>query len=284
LVGALAALSLATVYSTASLQVAEGPAARQGPSATITGPYAPEPGPDALGWSWLGDGGSLRVRSDSAPFWIGFRAASLRTPRRITVGGAGGSATVTVGTRPAVQVLGPFRKTGERTLPVTVSPTAKRAGREDPRRVSVNLSTPRLSSTPVVPVPGQGFYYTEFTADGGPFNWLRDRGAIDVRSADSAVRQVWLAFEMRTVDFRRSVRISGPGYAGTVSTSFRSGSAGVAPVVRAGPFKLVAGAARVSIRSLGGARRYGADARQMSVRIDRLAAAPTAEQAMKLVR
>jgi hypothetical protein len=136
------------------------------------------------------------------------------------------------------------------------------------------MSMLRLAKTPIVALPGDGFYATEQDVDGEEFNWLSNQALIDIHSASARTRLVWLHFELGSIDFAREVELSGGGRTYTVTAPPR----GAVGAMRVGPFPLLAGQGTVFVSSTRPPRRYGSDPRRLSVRVGALQAAAAGER------
>jgi hypothetical protein len=235
-------------------------------SAVFDTAYPPELGPLGQYWRWMGSKGRVLTRGTDR-YYLAFRALSVRGRRRITFGTAG---SVTVDERPRPFVVG--RIVAGVSTPVAVAPGAQRASTRDPRLVSVFLSGPRLFASPVAALPGDGFYPDETMPDGTVFNWLRDRGVIEVVSADPANSRVWLTMSARSPIRRRlTATIAGARQATLVELR-----AGRVTSVTLGPIRLRASRGRIELRVTPGPRPEARDRRPIGAQIGRLEAALTA--------
>jgi hypothetical protein len=217
----------------------------------------------------MSDAAALEVNARGR-FWVGFRASSHRQDRRLQLSGPGAETYLDVrAERPSVYVAGPFA-TGNASryrLQVRAVPAARRASRRDVRRLSVFLSTPRVSRSPFAALPGRGFYPSETEVDGSPFNWLRQDGRIDVASASPRSTVAWIRFRARSIDRARQVDVRGAARTWRFTAPpFTSPPREIV----IGPIELRDGRASVVLRSTTPPRRYGADTRALSVSVSRL--------------
>jgi len=171
-------------------------------SGVVRGAYQPERGPFGLPWVWLSDQGSLAVQNASGRIgYVGVLATSLRRPRAVRIGG---SPQRFIGTAPRAYLIGPFRLISG-AISIRVSPGADRVSPADPRRTSVFLSTPVVSRMPFAAIPTRGFYPAE-QADDRRFNWMTERGVLDLVAPPAVDRVAAVRLRMWSAT-PRSVRI-----------------------------------------------------------------------------
>jgi hypothetical protein len=227
--------------------------------------------PDGLGWVRVRDAAILRMTGHGR-FWLGMRVRSPLREHRLRFSSANGvSDSVLVRPRrSAVMVSGPFEVDGVTRLRMIQSPRGALARGTDSRQVSIALSSARLSRTPLVALPGAGFYAPEREADGTLFNWLKRRGHIDVRSVSPRITHYWLRFPALSIDVDRTLVVEGGRKRYRVAV--RPGT--YPRIARAGPFPLREGIGSVSVTSVTAPVRYGRDPRRLSVRIGEVQAVP----------
>jgi hypothetical protein len=224
--------------------------------------FGPELGPDGQTWQWIGTTGGLTVKATGRA-WLTLRARSLRRPRTLFFQTQSGQQIpLELGTRAAAHVVGPFDFHNTAEIGIEPKPGPARASRDDPRYLSAFVSNLRLAPEPAAAQPTVGFYLTEYGPAMAPFNWLRDRGKIEV-AAGPAESRVWLRFEASSIDSDRDVQFS----AGRARHRVTVPGGRRRTAIAVGPFRLVNGHATVSVDSLTPPRRYGEDPRPLSVRV-----------------
>jgi hypothetical protein len=264
LAGLLCIAGLVTLYTTASLngQPGTSQAARGVPVALGTG-FPPELGVDGHLWQWMGSDAGMTLRGGDGPYWVGFRAHSLRTPRTLTFGDRdGGKRQVRVGTGFGAYVAGPFMLKNGIALDLQASPGARRAAHGDPRKVAIQISDPRTFRRPIAVLPSAGFYQSEGDSRGYQFNWLYRKGNLLV-SGPVAAKQAWVTLRLQSVDTTRHLAVSGPG----LSTQVTVPSHGAFRIVTLGPVSLHGGRATLQLTAKEPPRRYGQDDRLLSVQV-----------------
>jgi len=220
--------------------------------------YPPELGPFGQTWQWMGSSGGVLTRG-SGTYHLAFRALSLQGERRLTVGGAG---TVTVDVLPRTYIVGPLRL-GPMGLRLQAQPGARRVSRRDTRRVSVFLSGARLAPEPVAALPGKGFYPDERLADGTPFQWLRDRGVVDLVSRDRLRRRAWVRLRLVSpVDRQITASVVGARSAGPLRLPRNTRT-----TLAVGPVPLREGRGRFRLRLAPGPRSVKGDRRPLGAQV-----------------
>jgi hypothetical protein len=276
---AIAALAFAGAYAASSVNSKDGEGARKaadaGAAVVFSGTMQSERGPDGLEWTWIGNFAVMSANGNGR-YWLGVKAASLRQPRVLEFEDETGKKRLTgqIGVTPQLYVLGPLTLSGALKLGMRPRPRARTAGGPDRRRLVVFLSQPRLVRHPMVALPGQGFWSTENTSRGLPFNWLRNAGRIDLRAADENAPRAWLTFVAASSETPRTLSVRGGGLSETLKVpKLAAGSTGRRFTL--GPIDLRAGQARISVSPRPGPRSVGADVRRLSVRISGLDALPS---------
>jgi hypothetical protein len=282
--GVSAAVLLAIVAVVSAYIVSERSAAKPGatsqasqpsraqayPGLILEGAFHPEAGPGSMAWQRLGDSASIKL-AGAQPSWLAFRALSRRSERTLTFIGADGERlAVRIATRPRVYLVGPLSST---RVALRSKPVHAVASPKDRRRSSILLATLHTFTTPVVALPGEGFWGAETSVGGVTFNWLARDGMVDVYAPHAAARSVWLTFTATSIGEPRSL-IAGSGSArdrALVPVSSR--------LVKLGPFPLIKQRARIRLRTSPGPNRYGADPRLLSVQVAGLAAQISAAEA-----
>ena len=308
----LAAVAFASAYAASSVNSEDAGAAREERAAvSFSETLPPEPGPDGLPWTWIGDFAAMSATA-SGRYWLGVKAASLQRPRVLDFEDASGDKPISaeIGVAPQLYVLGPLDISGRLQLGLRPRPGASTAGLGDDRKLAIFLSQPRLFRHPIIALPGGGFWATETTSRGLPFNWLRGTGQIDLRAADedlraepvttprdpdspipvqstspppllplprldrSRSRRAWLTFVALSNQTSRTLSVRGGGVSETLEVPNR----GPRPAGRrftVGPIELRDGQATITVTSQPGSRAVGADPRLRSVRLSQLEALPS---------
>jgi hypothetical protein len=231
---------------------------------SLTGAFPTEPGPDRLGWQWVRDTASIGINA-SGPVWLAFRARSLRVSRTLTVVSPRGRKLSTqIGPTPRIYVIGPVAQgiSQIRTRPASAVATVR-----DRRHVSVALSLLRGFTRPLAALPGDGFWPAE-TYSGTTFNWLSNRGVIDVYEPTTRVGAACVTFGARAIGEPRTLT------ARSGASVSRAAISTIPSAVRLGPFRLTHGRARVVLTTSPSARRYGTDPRLLSVQFAEVEAEP----------
>jgi len=184
-----------------------------------------EPGFADLGWQWMGDNARIALQAAQKPVWIGFRAVSLNRARDLAVAVPGAAAFHVL--IPAYHRHDPLRLILSHTfefgpiafpppatsLALTAFPPAERPSTRDKRRLSLFLSSLRVGPSPLMVLPGQGFYPTETPSGGGPFNWMKSTAQIDVLLGSPTPHRYWLRFVGQSLTAGRTLVFRTPGNA-----------------------------------------------------------------------
>lgn len=233
-------------------------------TATLTGTYGMEPGPDGTGWRWLQPGATLAVRGPGRR-WIAFRALANRTTRSLRLDPATGPArTIRVTPRNEAFVIGPVDIGDSTTFEIVVSGGPTQGNPGDERDLSVFLSPPIVADAPVVVIPGKGFFWPEQTAAGASFRWLGTRGLMDVHTDLPIDGDVIVSAKLVAgggID--RSLTASAGGVSETVEVTGDSTSG----EHRFGPFPLRDGRLRIRLRASPGAAPISDDTRRLAIQV-----------------
>lgn len=263
----LAAAAFAAAWATSSQDSPEDQSERPAARLELSGTFPGEQGPDALTWMWMGDFAVVDVTGHGR-FWLGFRALSIKRPRALVLSRSGRKTLqVMVGTAPRTHLVGPIEVSGHEAIGLRPRPPASTASGRDRRELSVFLSSLRLSPRPVAALPGSGFWSGETGTRGALFNWLRDDdGTIELRAAHASSDRAWISFSAVSIARGRTLTIRGRGTVEEIQVRTTPRRFTV------GPYRLLRSAARLRVSVSPGAGSYGADPRELSVRISSLEA------------
>jgi hypothetical protein len=229
------------------------------PPPTLNGAFTAEPGPNGQEWQWVGETASVDL---AGPGWLAFQALSLGVARTLIFRGPVGEvASTQIGTKPELHLVGPL--SGGVSM-LSSKPGGAVASRRDARRLSVWLSTLRISQQPLAAAPTSGFWPTETLGDVA-FNWLAGTGAVDVYAGKPGVARIWLTLLARSMGSQRTL-------VGQSGASISEALVTTSPhLARLGPFPLSRGRARILLSTSPGPNHYGNDQRLLSVQVARLA-------------
>ena len=231
------------------------------PTPALVGALPPETGPDGTAWQWVTKEASVALPAFRQN-WLAFEALGSGARRTITfTGPAGEHHYAEISAHRDVYVVGPMAS-GTTTLRVTPA-LAPTPGQPPP--VSALLSAIRDMPNPVAAIPGSGFWST--ASEGGVvFNWMRNRGTLEIYTPVRSATSVSLSFLARSLVQNRTLT------AQSAQTIQRRSVTTTADEFTLGPFRLVDGRARVLLQASPGARRYGIDPRALSVQLADLGA------------
>lgn len=267
----LALLAIGASYATTASRPGDSTGTTSGasPDLALSGFFDEERGPDGLGWRWMSRSARVRIEGKGNT-WLGFRALSFTEARTLTVGSRTSAPSVDAHIAPTPQfiIIGPLTVRGVSTLRLTPSPGA-RPSPQDARALSIFMSTLRASQRPIIALPGKGFFPTETNGAGEAFNWLRDRGRIDVKTTSPSTKWCLLSFSLTSADARRRVLTLRNG---ATTKRVAVPPSGTEQRVTVGPFPMNAGFGRIRLSVDLAARRYPPDTRRISVRIGQLQA------------
>lgn len=265
LLAGAAAATFATVDGTTSRRSGAGT------PVALTGTYGAEPGPSPLRYQWIGRMAELRI-DVKQPIWLGFRAQSLRRARGLTVSGGGFSATVGVGTADRAFLIGPVPH-GAGTLRVTPSPGPVRASPRDPRMLAVFVSDFSALDVPAYVTPANGFLGEEADSSGRRFNWMKQRGELELITDFARPREIGVGLNAVSIGERRELTITTQSE--RKLTVDPSASAGIRITARSAPGTPT----KIVLAARPGPERLGPrDARSATIQISALRASASLQQ------